>query len=286
MGPDAKFPINIQLVKPTKEDGSTWDQTQDAANHMRYAHSLNLPELEQKILPRRGSAIIVGGAPSVKNHLEELKTLSKDPSNYIFAINWTHTWLINNGIVPHGLVCFEIDVEPGTVLKTAHPDVTYYICSHCDQKTFDQLQGFKRVLWHSVPNSEAESKVKEELFANSPTVGGGVVTFTRTLIIALFLGYRNFEVFGCDSSYPEDENTHVDGYETLMNDEKDGFYVYARNNTTNDVQRFRTIGQLTLQHEEFKEFCRVNHGFFTMRVHGDGLLSWSHRQMYPSMYSE
>lgn len=284
-GPDIKLPLCIKIVKPTREDGTVWDQTNDAANHMRYAHSLNLPELVQAPLPRRGSVVIVGGAPSIKNHLDEIRELSKDPLNFIFAINWTHTWLIQNGIIPNGVVFFEIDIEPTTVLKTAHPDVTYFICSHCDPRTFDQLVGFKRVLWHSYPNSDPEREVRNELFKDSSMCGGGISTFTRTLTISLFLGYRNFEIFGCDSSFPDDsETTHVDGYETPMDVETDGLYVYAKNDHTGEVKRFRTIGPLAMQHEEFREYCRANHMYFTMRIHGDGLLPWSHRRMFPSMY--
>lgn len=283
-GQEIKVPLKIQIVKPTKEDGTEWDQTNDAANHMRYAHTLGLPELFQAPLPRRGTAVIVGGAPSIVNYLDQIKELSKDPKNYIFAINWTHTWLINNGIVPNGVVFFEIDIEPGTVLKTAHPSVVYYICSHCDPRTFDQLKGFQRVLWHSIPNSTPERIVKEELFPNSHIVGGGIGTFTRTLTVAMFLGYRDFEIFGCDGSFPEGSKTHVDGYETIMDADKDGVYVYAANDKTKEVRKFKTIGPLALQHEEFKEYCRMNHGYFTMRCYGDGLLPWSHRQTYPSMY--
>jgi len=284
-GSSLKMPLGITVVRPSKPDGTTWDQTNDAADHMRYAHSLDLPVLSQSPLPRRGTAVIVGGAPSIKDHLDEIRELSKNKRNGIFAINWTHTWLIQNGITPRGCVFFEIDAEPESILKNAHSDVTYFICSHCDQRTFDHLKGFKRVLWHSYPNSEAEKVVREELFPNTSMVGGGIGTFTRTLTVAMFLGYRDFEIFGCDSSYPDTEKTHVDGYETIMDNKVDGLWVYAKNDLTGDVKRFRTIGPLALQHEEFKEYCRVNHGYFTMRVRG-GLLEWSHRATYPSMYED
>src|ERR1700719_3717923 len=77
-GADIKVPLLINIVKPTKDDGSIWDQTNDAAEHMRYAHSLKLPELVQAPLPRRGTAIIVGGSPSVKGYLKEIKELSEN----------------------------------------------------------------------------------------------------------------------------------------------------------------------------------------------------------------
>jgi hypothetical protein len=280
-----KAPIRFQLVKPSDESGKPRDQTNDAAEHMRYAASLGLTELKQAPLPRMGKAIIVGGAPSIKENLEKIRALAADPDNTLFAVNWSHTWLIQNNIVPGVCVFFEIDAEPDSTLKAAHPDVSYYICSHCHPKTFDELKNFKRILWHSPPNSEAERIVGDELFKGSNLVGGGVGTMTRTMTVALHLGYRNLELFGVDSSFPDDsKSTHVDGYETTAKPEVDGFYVYAKDNHTGKVRRFKTMGPLALQVEEFKEYCRVNHAVFALRVHGDGLLKYVHEHTYPSQY--
>lgn len=281
-----KFPIRFKLQKPNK-DGKVWDQTNDAANNMRYAKSLNLPELQQAPRPRMGKAIIVGGAPSMANHLEEIKALASNPENTLFAVNWSHTWLINNGIIPTACVFFEIDAEPESILKAAHKDVTYYICSHCHHKTFDALKDFNRVLWHTPPNSEAERVVGNEIFKGSNLVGGGIGTFTRTLTIALHLGYRNIELFGVDSSYPDDsKSTHVEGYETEAKVEVDSFYVYAKCFETNETRRFKTMSYLALQVEEFKEYCKANHHVFSLRIHGDGLLRFVHKNIYRDQYDD
>lgn len=285
LGNPLKAKILFKTQKPTLPDGTEWDQTNDAANNMRYAHSLNLPVLVQKMLPNPGRVVIVGGGPSVKNHLEEIRTLASVKENIVFAINWTHTWLIENGIIPNACVFFEIDAEPDTVLKNLHQDCTYYICSHCSTKTFDALKGYKRILWHSPPNSDIERVTGEELFPNSALCGGGIGTFTRTLTVALFLGYRNFELFGCDSSFPDtSESSHVEGYETVMDPNVDGFYVYAEDEGKQEVRRFKTLGYLALQVEEFKDYCLTNHHIFSLRVHGKTLLRFVHERMFPDQY--
>lgn len=284
-GNSIKAPIVFKTQRPADPvTGEQRDQTLDAANNMRYAATLGLPTLQQRPIPRLGRAIIVGGAPSIKNHLEEIREFSKDPNNWIFAVNWSHTWLIDNGIVPNACVFFEIDSEPDTVLKRAHKDVTYFICCHCSRKTFDDLKDFKRVLWHTYPNSDIEKQVGEEIFPGAPMCGGGIGSFTRTITVALFLGFRHLELFGCDSSFPDEGKTHVDGYETPMDAKTDGFYVYARDDKSGEVRRFKTLGYLALQHEEFKEYCQVNHFVFSCRVYGDSLLQWSHMRMYPGNY--
>lgn len=282
-----KFPIRFRLTKPSDAQGNIRDQTGDAADHMRYAKTLNLPELGRRELPKMGKAVIVGGSPSIADHLEKIRAFAADPDNTIFAVNWSHTWLINNGIIPDACVFFEIDAEPEETLKALHPEVTYYICSHCHPKSFDEVKKFKAVLWHSPPNSEGEKVVGDELFKGSNLVGGGIGTFTRTLTIALHLGYRNIELFGVDSSFPDDsKSTHVDGYETPAKVDVDAFYIYAKPSGTEEVRRFKTMGYLALQVEEFKEYCKVNHQLFALRVHGDGLLRYVHKNSYPDQYND
>lgn len=284
--PVVNYPIRFETTKPIDHTtGKTRDQTNDAARNMRYAATLGLPEVAMRQAPRMGRAIILGGAPSLKAHLDEVKALAADPDNELFAVNWTYAWLLENGIVPHNCVMFEIDPEPDSVLIKAHPDTTHYICSHCHQKTFDSLANFKRILWHSIPNSEPEVEVAEELFKDSAQCGGGIGTFTRTMTVALYLGFRQMELFGVDGSFPDDAtSTHVDGYETTNDVKTDSFYVYARHEPSNTVRRFKSVGYLALQVAEFQEYCRVNHHAYALRVHGDGLLKFVHQNTYPDQY--
>lgn len=278
------LPIRFNVIKPKDGEGQSRDQTGDAAKNMRYAATLDIPQLKMADRPLPGRAIICGGAPSIKQQIPKIKKLKEDPDNKLFALNWTHTWLLNNSVRPDATVFFEIDAEPDSILQAAHPDVTYYICSHCDHRTFDSLKGFKRVLWHSPPNSPGEEVVAKELFDGQLQVGGGISTFLRTASIALAMGYRNLELFGVDSSFPDDSlSTHVAGYETANSVESDSFFVYAKDDKDN-VKRFRTVGYLALQVEEFKEYCRLNHSMFALRVHGDGLLPFVHRVMYREQY--
>lgn len=279
------FPIRFNLQKPLDKEGKHRDQTNDAARNMQYVAGLGLPELTISPTPRMGRAVIVGGAPSIKDHLAEIELLAHDPDNMVFAVNWSHTWLIQQGITPGTCVLFEIDAEPESMLKAAHTDVTYYICSHCHSKTFDDLAPFKRVVWHSPPNSDAEKVIAETTFKDSTHIGGGIGTFTRTLSVAMALGFRNIELFGCDSSFPDDSpSTHVEGYETANKVETDAFYVYAKDKNTQEVRRFKTVGYLALQVEEFKEYCRINHHMFALRVRGDNLLRFVHQRDYPDQY--
>lgn len=283
VGDEVIAPARYQLVRPLDENGVSRDQTGDAVRNMHYAASLGLPRL-QVVAPNEGRCVIVGGSPQVRDHLEHIRELSRRPEVAIFALNWTHTWLIQNGIVPAGCLFFEIDAEPDSILQSTHPDTTYYICSHCHRKTFDDLAHRKRVLWHSRPNSDGEDVAFGELFAGDVQLGGGIGTLLRTVSLGMALGHRKFELFGVDSSFPEGAATHVDGYDTVMDAGRDGMDIWLRDNVTGTLHHFRTVGYLALQAEEFKQYCLTNHMLFLMRVHGEGLLPRLHRIHWPLMY--
>ena len=280
--------ICFSVSHPKDENGVERDQTPDMARNMRYAATLGLQQIP--FTPEHaGTAIICGGGPSIKGQLDKIKELATNPDSSIFALNWTHNWLIQNGVKPTAMVFFEIDAEPDDILGSANPETIYFVCSHCHPKTFDQL--LARVpkknifLWHMIPDNELGFEAYKELYANQPMIGGGIATFLRSISLATCLGYRNFELFGVDSSYPDDNaSTHVEGYPTICKPEEDGFDVWAKDAETGDVRRFRTVSYLAFQAEEFKQFCNRNHHLFRMRVHGDGLLPFIHKHMWPTQY--
>lgn len=283
VGGEVIIPARYQLVRPLGADGQSRDQTGDAVQHMHHAASLGLPRLQLQEA-HEGRMVIVGGSPQVRDHLDHIRRLSQTPGVTIFALNWTHTWLIENGVVPDGCLFFEIDAEPESILQATHPDTTYYICSHCHPRTFQDLAHRRVVLWHSRPNSDGEEVAFGELFQGDLQLGGGIGTLLRTVSLGMALGYRRFELFGVDSSFPEGGRTHVDGYETIMDADRDGMDVWLRDEGTGELHHFRTVGYLALQSEEFKLYCLTNHIMFFMRVYGTGLLPTLHRITWPRQY--
>jgi hypothetical protein len=279
--------IIFYCTKPRDETGQIRDQTGDAARHIRLAAERNLPRIKKVEEPNTGKAIIVGGGPSIADQLDKIKEFAADKNNAIFALNWAHTWLIKNGILPTACVMFEIDVDPCQIIDNTHPDVTYYVCTHCHPLTLDGLKDRKVVLWHSPPNSPGEKIALDELFPGDLNLGGGIATFLRSMSIALVLGYRQFELFGVDSSFPDDyPSTHIIGYPTITSPKADGIFIYAKDDKSGEVRRFKTVGYLAYQVEEFIKYLKVNHMLFRLKVHGDTLLAFVHRNMWAHQYEE
>ncbi len=141
---------------------------------------------------RRGALAIVGSAPSVRDHLDELKAWPGE----IWAINGAYEFLKSEGIVPHGFV--GLDPVPGLAeyVKGHTPETTFFISSVCDPAVFDALKGAHVWLWHS--------KMADIPYPpHHRIVGGGTTCMTRAPILANLLGWRDVTIYGADSSYSQ-----------------------------------------------------------------------------------
>lgn len=257
-----------------------------ATENMKHAMTLGLPELDiHKVRP--GKAIIVGASPSVKKHLAEIIELAKDPENVVFAINDANDLLMDNGIIPHGNVLFEVAIDHKEFERRHHPDITYYIHSFAHPTTFEHFKDKKVILWHCY-SDEAEHNVLLKHFKNKHFMvgGGSSTTLVKTIPICMFLGLRDFELFGFDSSFPENDDTHFNGspYKDFWKTMDITVQVKAEGVT--HEKRFRTLSYLARQADEFRRMCECFQWMLKMKVHGDGLLPWMHRMTYPQFYQE
>lgn len=257
----------------------TWKET--CIPRMRHAASLDIMHLPC-LDPHEGTCVIVGAAPSVTAHVDDIKALISD-KNTIMSLNASHHWLLCNGIKPNVHVLFEHDLETVETSLGGPPDesVTYYVCSHCAPKLFEELKTHKVVLWHAFIPGEGYDKAVAEIFPGEFMVAGGYATFFRTLTIGLILGYRDFDLFGCDSSF-DGPSSHLEGY-AIANKEK-RVVVWARDPEDKERRRFTTQGGLAFQANEFVNFCAKYQAGMRLRIHGDGLLRYLHESRYPEQY--
>ena len=129
---------------------------------------------------------VVGGSPSVGEHLDELKQWDGD----VWGINSTAYWLQSKGID-----CALFTVDPlfngnGTATKAilascCHPDLV----NACDSSVFHLIE------------------------QDPDGVIGGCTTAGRAPILALRLGYTEVHFFGCEGSFSD--TTHIEWNETV-----------------------------------------------------------------------
>lgn len=239
---------------------------------------LEIPHLVQ-FEPHKGRCAIVGGAPTIKDHIEELKTFTGD--DIIISLNGAHDFLIKNGVIPNIHVLFEIDLEKAedSCGGPPHKDVRYYICSLCNQSIFDQLKDYKKVLWHCFDEDLEYQESITKLFPGEPVIRSSHVTFFRALSIALTLGFQQFDIFSCDCSF-EGENTHYDGYHSDGKEMK----LTVAVGMVDKYRLFKTTPSLSHIANEFIRFCDAYQPALDLKVHGDGLLRHLHQSKYPDSY--
>jgi hypothetical protein len=131
----------------------------------------------------RQPSAVVGGAPSVLEHLEELRNWSDE----IYAINDTAGWLSELGIVSY---LVSVDMTPkvfrrGNLIRGA------FFATRCNPSQFiyDNTHVFT-------------------VAADDETYGIGGGTSTACVMVHLcgYLGHRKTYLFGCDGSYKNDFN--------------------------------------------------------------------------------
>lgn len=201
-------------------------------------------------------AVIVGGGPSLKENLAEIK-LRQDNGQKIFATNNTFKFLKDNGITADFHVM--LDARPENAEFVPDEGVCYY-ASQCHPNVFEKAQNVN--IWHSMADGI------NEILGNDPRptsfVGGGSSVGLKSMSLAYLLGYRQLHIYGMDSSYREEEG-HA--YAQKLNENEKVISV-----TLSDRQ-FKAAPWMVTQVEEFQALAPqlVDLGCI-LTIHGDGLL--------------
>lgn len=124
----------------------------------------------------------------------------------IWACNGAHNWLIDKGIIPKFGMFWDAAEVVSKFVKP-HKDVTYLVASRCHRSVFEALEGCNVVVWHAA-GDECLEELLNEFNRKEPMLHGGTASVTRSMVVAMTMGYMRINLFGADSSY-QDEHTHV-----------------------------------------------------------------------------
>ena len=161
------------------------------ARNVEYCKSLGLPEVGQS---QRTRLAVVGGGPSVKEHIEELRDFDGD----IWAASGCHRWL--KGL---GIDSWFFAIGPEKVIAEMCDGADKAVLASCvDPSVFDKMKGNPvRVL---------------DLVHDGDMINHGPSTVTAGFVFPIYAGYREVTFYGCDSSYPRGESSHA--YENCEHD--------------------------------------------------------------------
>lgn len=207
-----------------------------------------------------GTFIFVGGGPSLKGCLDDLRARQNEFGATIFTSGKTLAYLVENGVTPWGWV--NVDSKPHIVdyLDPMPVETRYFIASLSDPAMFDRLKDRAVWMFHAPVNAD-----EMDLFDNSVLINGGPTTPLRALTLAYVLGYRRIEFYGVDSSF----------------EEKNALYAYDKH-IPQDIRRAECNGRTFLTTEvwarqaeyfdvEVAEWLRHDPSLRFV-FHGDGLV--------------
>lgn len=215
--------------------------------------------------PKRDSAaIIVGGGPSLADHLDAIRA-SVAKGGVIFACNAAATFLIDNGID----VAFQViaDAKPETATLVEPRALYHLFASQVDPACFDVPHETKNfvMLWHlHMDNMEDVFPEERKKRGGYALVGGGAAVGNSACALSYVMGYRTLEIFGLDSSHRGDAS-HA--YDQPMN----RFIPTIRVDWADKT--FTSSVAMKAQAEKFIITGRaLEQAGCKLTVHGDGLL--------------
>ena len=221
-------------------------------NNMRSCLKRKVKELQGHLPVKLGKIAICAGGVSLRDNLDKLREFD----GYIMALNGTGKYLRENGIKPDGIVLLDSADMMLQFIQKPSRKIDYWIASRCSPLVFDKLKGQNVIVWHA-DNDTYRPEGKHY-------IGGGCSVGTRSICLALSLGFRDIELFGMDMCIRKGQ---------------DRAYTQKGGENPKTMNVFCGIKEFTCapyMAEEAKIFRKImtNYGYlFDMKVHGDGLLA-------------
>lgn len=235
---------------------------------------LGLPKLEKlseynKIKGHNYPIALVGGGPSLKNYIEELKDF-----HTILVCGSAHDYLRENNIISdYATIC---DPDPVSInyYQKLHPNTNYLLSTGVDSVIIDHFKNNKIALWHCHSKDYDVAEIEKLEGVSYHAISGGCTVGLRSINIALMLGYTNLHFFGFDSCM-SDEECHA--YK-VSDEEKTAFgklFSIKLKDFDKDApgdKIYYCVGYQLAQAHNFKDFYLKFGRLFTPTFHGEGLL--------------
>lgn len=234
-----------------------------------------------------GACSIVGSGPTIKHTHKEL-------TGDVLAINSAIGYLLDQGIVPKFGVLWD-GTEIVEKFARPHPGITYLVASRCHPKVFENLKGCNVVVWHAAGDHDiADVMCRQDVFEKmgslQPLICGGSAGVTRTIYLASVLGYTDLHIYGADSCYSAEGETHIRG---SLVPEKDILISLGDGSPGAPAVWFRTTPEWCQQVNEYRSIYALtitgrlaaitqgpeNKLAMNLHVHGESLFKAMHDRL-------
>lgn len=250
-----------------------------AIENIRKNIQLKLPRLHQlpefmKIKGKDKSIALVGGGPSLKNHLDELRQFK-----IIMCCGSPNDYLMENGIIPTYCVICDPDPVGLNYYKKLDTETKYLVATAVDPSMVAHFNGYQTILWHCHSDDYLNKEITgvDKLEDDYQAVGGGCTVGLRCLSMSLMFGYNNIHLFGFDSCLnAEDGDIAPYVYEVSTEKEKDQGVIYpvkAGDGNGPLTKTYYCVGYHLAQAEHFRSFCGNFFEYMIPTFHGKSLLA-------------
>ena len=130
---------------PLKAKYGLANSHEDIAANIESTLKMEYRGFQELLGAKKGAVSVVGSGPSLKANWHRLKEIDGD----IVACNAACQFLLERGIVPQYVFCFDADKLVMEFFEKPHKDVTYLISSRCVPEVFEALKGFKVIVIHT-----------------------------------------------------------------------------------------------------------------------------------------
>ena len=240
-------------------------------------NAIKYPKWLQVKESHRRPAVILGGGASIGDHIDEIKELQKSGAA-IFALNGASIWAQKQSIERDYQVVIDsiprdwvVDVKGETEGLIDKEAKAHLFASRCSPDTLNQAPSL--TMFHlRMENPEIEELLPSDRVKKGGyvVVGGGATIGITALCVAFSQGYREFHVFGYDSSH-RDGKEHA--YSQPGLDGEGGYHPDKLLTVQHAGREFITTFQMSKQPSSFMEYTKLlKADGCTFQVYGDGLL--------------
>jgi Protein of unknown function DUF115 len=229
-------------------------------NHLR--PNIRLHNLSVWGKPKDMPIALIGGGPSVKNHINDIKNFF-GPT---MACGSPHDYLVKEGVkLTYAALC-DSDRIVANYLTKPCGHTLYLVATQCHPEVFERLKYYPTAIFHCYNGNFDELLDIDQDFK---AVGGGCTIGLRALSIAIGMGYRDIHFFGFDSCLGTEDLHHAYDF-TDPREEIGRIFEVSLENGSDKV--YRCAGYHMAQAKNFVDIYQHYQNEINPVFHGEGLL--------------
>ena len=245
------------MLRALAFDPSTFNLPDGITDNIEHSMGLGLPELLPAICSHDGTFVIVGSGPSLAEHTDEIRQ-EQEKGRPICAIKGAHDYLVGNSIYPDLFLSIDPRDRRNNIQRES-VNTVYLLASRVCPEIFTHLKTRNVMLWHAMCTDDENAvltKYKKYM------IGGMSTSGLRAVNVGVYMGFRNFVMYGMDSC------NGVDGITKRI----DGSLTGQRQDVIVGGRKFIANVAMAKQAQDFQYLYQILPGVH-IDVKGDGLLA-------------